>query len=276
MVEIQKHIISNDGTKIGYRQIGEGKGIIIVHGTGRISQNYQRLARELADNYTVFVYDRRGRGLSGAITLDHSIKKEIEDLVALSAATGATYFYGHSFGGVISLQATAYCKVEKLVVYEPPISINGSIPDDWLPKFEKAISENKKSKAMAIFLHALPPPDVAGFPMCALWLLANAVKFMERGKNRESRMLNLLYTIPADMKIVKQLETKVEQYTKIKTPILLMGGTKSQNFFQQSVKLLEQIIPTSQLKMFEGFDHYSPEENVKDISRSLLQFYTNK
>lgn len=275
MTEIQKHIISNDGNTIGYRQIGKGEGLIIVHGTGRNSQSYQKLALTLADNFTVYTYDRRGRGLSGSLTADHSITKEVEDLVALSTATKAKYIFGHSFGGVISLQAATLCEIKKIALYEPPISINNSIPDYWLPDFEDAISKNKKVKAMTIFLKALPPPDINSFPKWTLPLLVYAVKFMERNKNEESKMLNLLYTIPPDMRIVKQLESIVEKYKDITTPILLMTGTKSQEIFQQSVKFLEQILPTSQTKIFEGFDHYSPEEKVQEISKTITQFYND-
>jgi pimeloyl-ACP methyl ester carboxylesterase len=273
MAEIQKHIISKDGTKIGYRQIGSGKGLIIIHGTGRISQNYEKLAFALASNFTVFIYDRRGRGLSGYVTTDHNITKEVEDLVALSAATKATYFFGHSFGGVIALQAAASCKMEKLAVYEPPLSINNSIPGHWLTEFEEAISKNKKVKAMTIFLNALPPPAISNFPKWALMILVYFIKVMERNKSEESKMLNLLYTIPPDMRIVRQLESTVEKYKSITIPTLLMSGTKSQEFFQQSVEVLGQLLPDSQTRIVEGFDHYSPEEKVEEISKTLMQFY---
>lgn len=275
MQENIKHIISNDGTKIGYREIGSGEGLIIVHGTGRNSQNYQKLAQALAHNFTVITYDRRGRGLSGFLTPDHSINKEVEDLVALATSTRATYVFGHSFGGVISLNAAAQCDVKKLAVYEPAISINNSIPDYWLPEFEEAITKNKKVKAMTVFLKAMPPPDISAFPKWAMHFLVYLVKFMERNKSEESKMLNLLYTIPPDMRIVKQLEPIVEKYKDITTPTLLMSGTKSQTFFQQSVKFLGQILPTSETKTFEGFDHYSPEEKVREISKQLIQFYND-
>ncbi len=140
----------------------------------------------------------------------------------------------------------------------------------------KAIFKNRKVKAMTIFLKSLPPPDISNFPKWALTLLVYVIKFMEKNKEKESKMLNLLYTIPPDMKIVKQLESIVGQYKDMTIPTLLMSGTKSQEFFQQSVKLLEQILPTSQTIIFEDFDHYSPEEKVQEISKTLIQFYNDK
>lgn len=274
MIETENNIFSNDGTKIGYRQIGSGHGLIIVHGTGRISQNYRKLAHSLADSYTVFTYDRRGRGLSGSLTDNHNIAKEIEDLITLIKATKAKYVFGHSFGGVISLQtAIKVLEIKKLAVYEPSISIENSISSDWLPEFEKAISKNKKVKAMTIFLKALPPPDIRKFPNWALTLLVLLVKFLERKKDDKIKMLNLLYTIPADMRIVKLLESSFELYQNIVIPTLLMSGTKSQVFFQESVKALGKTISHSQIKIFDNFDHYSPEEKVQEISMILKDYF---
>lgn len=175
-MEELRYVISKDGTRIGYRQIGNGEGLIIVHGTGRISQNYRNLAVALSGKYTVYTLDRRGRGLSGNWTDDHSIIKEIEDLTALVAATQARYIFGHSFGGLITLLAAMHCNIERLAVYEPPISINNSIPTEWLADFELALSKNKKVKAMALFLKALPPPNIAKLPFVLLMLLGELLK----------------------------------------------------------------------------------------------------
>ncbi|MGF7072360.1 alpha/beta fold hydrolase [Mucilaginibacter sp. 3215] len=271
-MEIEKYVNSKDGTRIGYRQIGNGEGLIIVHGSGRISENYRNLAGKLAQKFTVYTIDRRGRGLSGDWTTNHSIKTEVEDLTALVAATQAKFIFGHSFGGVISLQAAMPCNIQRLAVYEPPISINNSIPFSWLPEFEKALSRNEKVKAMAIFLNALPPPNISKFPKVAYMLLGYVVKFLERKKANQVKMLNLLYTIPPDLKIVKSLDFNVNTYKSMSVKTLLMSGTGSQIFFQKSVEALGEVLPNAQTEIFEGFDHYSPEERVEQIATSLVNF----
>jgi pimeloyl-ACP methyl ester carboxylesterase len=60
-------VISTDGTTIGYRRVGNGPGVVLVHGGGQASQNLMTLARALGDTFTVYVPDRRGRGMSGAV-----------------------------------------------------------------------------------------------------------------------------------------------------------------------------------------------------------------
>jgi pimeloyl-ACP methyl ester carboxylesterase len=197
-------------------------------------------------------------------------------LIALQDAVKAKYLFGHSFGGIIALQAANQLGINKIAVYEPPVSINNSIPADWLPEFAEALKKNKKVKAMAIFLKGLQVPEVSKFPRPILMLLVYLINFLERKKEKETRILNLLHTVPADMRIVKQLEPEFEKYRQIKTETLLMSGSNSQLFFQQSVTELGQAIPGAQVKIFAGFDHYSPEEKVEEIGLVLKEFFQEK
>src|SRR5262249_48752066 len=118
-----RQVTSADGTIIGYRQMGSGPGLIILHGGVRASHNYLRLAELLAKAFTISIPDRRGRGLSGPAGEDFSIAKECEDLHALMQQTGARIVSGHSAGAVIALEAALTLPIEKLVLYEPPVSI---------------------------------------------------------------------------------------------------------------------------------------------------------
>ncbi|MCW3085807.1 MAG: alpha/beta hydrolase [Bacteroidetes bacterium] len=72
---VTKSVISKDGTVIGCRQFGSGPGLIICHGGGRISQNYEKLATALSGNFTVYIPDRRGRGLAGLPVKTTTCKK---------------------------------------------------------------------------------------------------------------------------------------------------------------------------------------------------------
>src|SRR4051812_3147471 len=92
----EQYIISEDGTRVGYRQSGKGPGLVICHGGGRISQNYQKLAEALSESFTVYIPDRRGRGLSGAEGSSYHMKEATEDLIAILRSTGAQLVSGHS------------------------------------------------------------------------------------------------------------------------------------------------------------------------------------
>src|SRR5262249_38196229 len=82
-------VTSHDGTTVGYRQLGHGPGVVLLHGAMESAHSHMQLAWALADAFTVYLPDRRGRGLSGPHGDDYGIQKEIEDLDALLTKTGA-------------------------------------------------------------------------------------------------------------------------------------------------------------------------------------------
>ncbi|MCZ8515273.1 alpha/beta hydrolase [Paenibacillus filicis] len=131
-------VVSKDGTRIGYRQLGYGPGVVVVHGSNVSSQNFMQLAEGLADVFTVYVPDRRGRGLSGPFGKDYSIQREVEDLEALLTQTGARNVFGISAGGLITLQAALTLPaIEKAAFYEPALLLSGSERTAWLARFDQ-------------------------------------------------------------------------------------------------------------------------------------------
>ena len=97
---------SVDGTSIGYRQLGHGPGVIVVHGGMQASQDFMKLATELSGQFTIYVPDRRGRGFSGPFGDNYSVIKECEDVAALVEKTGTQNIFGLSSGAIIALRAS--------------------------------------------------------------------------------------------------------------------------------------------------------------------------
>lgn len=142
-------VTSKDGTTIGYRRLGTGPGLILVHGGAQAAQNLMRLATALADSFTVHVPDRRGRGLSGGPAERYGLAAETEDLAALIARTGAHNVFGLSSGALICLNtALTVPDVHKLAVYEPPLSTHHSTPTQWVGRYEHELSQGRVGAAM--------------------------------------------------------------------------------------------------------------------------------
>src|SRR5919202_4204478 len=99
-------VTSRDGTPIAFDRLGDGPPVIVVCG-GMCDRALMRsAAEELAKHFTVFNYDRRGRGDSGD-TAPYAVEREIEDIRALVAeAGGITSVYGHSSGAGLVLHAS--------------------------------------------------------------------------------------------------------------------------------------------------------------------------
>jgi pimeloyl-ACP methyl ester carboxylesterase len=121
---IPTNIISHDGTTIAFGRFGQGPTLILVDGAlhyRAFDQGDVRLADQLAQHFSVFRYDRRGRG--GTDTPPYDIQREIEDIEALiDAAGGQAYVFGHSSGAVLAMEATIELpgKIKQLAMYGAP------------------------------------------------------------------------------------------------------------------------------------------------------------
>src|SRR3712207_4988967 len=101
------NVTSRDGTTIAFDRLGDGPPVILVCGASTDRMANAPLAALLAEHFTVFNYDRRGRGDSGD-TAPYAVEREVEDLDAvIDDAGGSAFVYGTSSGGVLALEAAA-------------------------------------------------------------------------------------------------------------------------------------------------------------------------
>src|SRR5947209_17691853 len=116
-----KIVKSKDGTRIAFDQAGTGPAIILVLGAFNDRATGVPLSRFLEPHFSVFNYDRRGRGESGD-TAPYAIEREIEDLDALIAqAGGSASVFGYSSGAILALRAAAHgLALSQLALYDPP------------------------------------------------------------------------------------------------------------------------------------------------------------
>src|SRR5215207_6319681 len=116
-----KTVTSKDGTPIAFEQSGKGPAIIMVVGAFNDRSTAVPITQLLEQDFTVFNYDRRGRGDSGD-TPPYAIEREIEDIQALiDEAGGSASLFGYSSGAILGLKAVAQgLAISKLAMYEPP------------------------------------------------------------------------------------------------------------------------------------------------------------
>ena len=117
---------SADGTTIAFERSGTGPALILATGAFNDRTSTRALAGALGSRFTVYAYDRRGRGDSDEAG-PYAIERETEDLAAvldaaaLHAAGTLAFVYGHSSGACIALEAAARgLPMRALAVYEPP------------------------------------------------------------------------------------------------------------------------------------------------------------
>ena len=120
-----KKVTSKDGTTIAFDQFGSGPALLLVHGAflhRATDQQMAQLTELLSPHFTVFHYDRRGRGESGDIQ-PYAVQREVEDIEALiDEAGGSAFVYGISSGAALAMEAAIKLpnKIGKLAMYEAP------------------------------------------------------------------------------------------------------------------------------------------------------------
>jgi pimeloyl-ACP methyl ester carboxylesterase len=112
---------STDGTRIAFDAIGAGPAVVLVGGAFATKASMRPLAELLRERCTAVIVDRRGRGDSGPTTWV-SAEQQVDDLLAVARAVGATRLFGHSSGAVLALLAAASAPaVTEVAAYEPPV-----------------------------------------------------------------------------------------------------------------------------------------------------------
>ncbi|MEP6986379.1 MAG: alpha/beta hydrolase, partial [Chloroflexota bacterium] len=150
-----KSVSSKDGTKITYDQLGQGAPVVLVSGGSVDKGSNASLADELAKHFTVYNYDRRGRGESGD-TQPYAVDREIEDIEAvIDSAGGKAYLYGSSSGAALALEAARKLstKVTKLALWEPPYMPEGfpRPPANTAQVFSDLVAQGKRGEAAEFF-----------------------------------------------------------------------------------------------------------------------------
>lgn len=253
-------VTSKDGTAIGYRQLGSGPGVVLLHGSMSSSHNHMQLAELLADSFTVYIPDRRGRGLSGQYGKNYSIQDDVDDLDALLAKTGAHNLFGLSSGAIILLQAALTLPaIHKAAIFEPPLFNSNSVPVSILTRFDREMAQGKVAAAMITGIQGaqMGPPVFNYVPRLLLELMVNMAMAQEekKGSGGYVPMKALAPTLHYDFQIVADMSGKLESFRAIPAEILLLGGSKSPAYLKAALDTLEKIIPHVKRVEFAGLGH---------------------
>jgi pimeloyl-ACP methyl ester carboxylesterase len=262
-------ITSADGTTIGYRSTGSGPGLIVIHGALETAKGYQGFAAALAEDFTVHVVDRRGRGESGPHDPAHSLKTEVDDIRAVQAATGAQRLFGVSSGAVIALEAALQLEnITHVVAYEPPINAPGR-KDHVFRRFEQEVADGQTFEAMATILN--------GLEVGPRWLrllprkvLAGLMRKLADGD--EEDLVALVPTVRYDFRIVRQGSANLERLKALDSRVLLLGGTKSARYLKEALQQLQTLLPQATSAQLGGANHNSSTESPQLVVSTVRSF----
>ena len=258
---------SADGTTIAYTRAGQGPPLILVDGAlcSRSFGPMPKLAAHLTEHFTVYTYDRRGRGDSGD-TAPYEPDREVEDLEALVALAGEQVFvHGTSSGAALALEAAKHIRsIARLAVYEPPFIVDDSrpaMPADWLPQLKALVASGQRGDAIKMFMRFVGTPAVftAVMPLTPVWGKLKAVA----------------PTLPYDIAIMhdhqKGRPLTSEEWVAVKAPTLVAAGGKSPAWMTNGTQALARALPDATYRTLPGQNHMVKAQAIAPV---LTDFFT--
>jgi pimeloyl-ACP methyl ester carboxylesterase len=243
-------VTSADGTPIAFSKLGNGPALVLVDGAFCYRENGPSpdLAPLLARQFTVYTYDRRGRGESGD-TPPYAVAREIEDLAAVLRETGeSAYVFGVSSGAVLALQgAAAGLPVRKLALYEPPLAeprAGAATVEESRRRLEQSIASNDRAGAVRYFMR-----DVFGAPRA--FVLVMPLLMPKAWANN----VRVAHTLPYDFTLLGDRSIVTTRAGAIDVPTLVVGGAKSPTALQDGVRLVAEALPNARALLLPGQSH---------------------
>jgi pimeloyl-ACP methyl ester carboxylesterase len=241
-------VTSKDGTEIAYERVGQGPPLILIDGAlcSRAFGPMPKLAPLLADQFTVYFYDRRGRGESGD-TPPYAKDRELEDLAALvGVAGGKAALLGLSSGAALALEAAAArLPVTAVVAYEPPyVEPDGATRGRaHLGRLQEILGAGDRGGAVRYFMRAMvgvPAPFVFMMRlMPGLWRKLKAVG----------------HTLPYDCAVMGDFTVPARRLSDVGVPALVMHGSKTDARLKRAAAGVAGAIAGAQAKALDGQTH---------------------
>ncbi|QYN36274.1 alpha/beta hydrolase [Pseudonocardia sp. DSM 110487] len=244
-------VTSNDGTAIAYERAGAGPALVLVDPAlgYREFDNVRGLGKLLTARFTVYSYDRRGRGQSGD-TPPYAVEREVEDLAAvISEAGGSACVYGFSSGALLALQAAeAGVPIEKLVLMEPPIGTDDDPADTaFTAEMESLVAAGRRREAVERFLAAV------GVPVEILAGMAPSMPALDA----------VAHTIVYDCLISNATTTGL--LAKVPTPTLVLDSQGSSDDLTGWAAGVAAALPDARYRSLPGGWHGVPVEVLEPV-----------
>jgi pimeloyl-ACP methyl ester carboxylesterase len=242
--------VSADGTQIAYTRAGSGPALVLVDGAMcyRGSSPNDALAKELAAHFTVYTYDRRGRGESTEAG-PYSVEREVEDIAAVvKEAGGETLLFGISSGAALALEAARSLPVTKLALYEPPFVVDDTrprVPADYPARLDAALREGKRGKVVKLFMTegvGLGKITVAMMRIMPFW----------------GKLKKVAHTIPYDTAVMGGHQSGhplPAAWPEVKIPTLAIDGDRGPAWMRNGVASLAKVLPSARYQTLPGQTH---------------------
>jgi pimeloyl-ACP methyl ester carboxylesterase len=256
-------VASRDGTAIAYEKTGAGTPLVLVHGTGASSARWAPILPALAQAYSVYAIDRRGRGASDDAET-YALEREFEDVAVLTSSIGEPVaLLGHSYGGICALEAALLTRqIRALILYEPPLPLGGVpiYPDGLIERLEVLLESGDRAGVVTTFFREvvrMPPHELERFQTLPAWPTRVAAA----------------HTLPRELRAHTRYHFAPERFAALHIPTLLLVGGDSPPFFKAAIATLGATLPQSRTVSLPDQQHIAidtaPELFVQEVRAFL-------
>jgi pimeloyl-ACP methyl ester carboxylesterase len=260
-------VTSADGTPIAFERLGDGQPVIVVGGATCDRAKTHPIAEELAKHFTVFNYDRRGRGDSGDAA-PYTVEREIEDLGALIAEAGGTAsVYGHSSGAGLVLHAAAHgLPITRFVLHEPPYMSDGEeerrISRKYGENLKSLLAEDRRGDAVELFMTTVGMPQE----------MVDQMRHSSRWAELEAMAPTLAYDSEVMGDIIRGGTIPADQASSVTIPALVLCGGASPTWMIDVGRQIADIMPNGRHRVLEGQEHVVAPEILASV---LAEFFAD-
>jgi pimeloyl-ACP methyl ester carboxylesterase len=250
------HVTSPDGTTIAYERAGNGPPVVLVHGSLNDRTAWRAVIPALAERYTVYAMDRRGRGESGP-PAEHALERQFEDVVSVIEAAGERVnLVGHSYGAHCALGAAALApeRVRRLALYEPPT------PHRERGEMGERFESGDPDEALAYFMEhgiGMPADQIGALRASPFW----------------SYLRSFVSTMSSEGRALMGHGFDPSRYASLTMPVLFLAGSQTVERLGEVMRMLEPHLPQAEWVIFEGHGHAAQLTAPNEFAEALLAFF---
>jgi pimeloyl-ACP methyl ester carboxylesterase len=250
---------SADGTAVGYLTVGSGSPLVLVHGSLSTAEEWLPVAIELASRHSCYLVDRRGRGRSEDSS-SYSLDKEREDIQAVLEIAGpSASLLGHSYGGICAIETANRFPVARLILYEPPLPIRGTVVGPAFADVRSAVADGRIEDGLTVFLRDLvkvSADELAGLKSSPEW----------------QPMIALMPSCVRECEVIQGMTHGVARFSRMKTPTLLLLGTATAKHHVEATRALENTLANARVVEFPGHGHFANLTATGAVAGAIAAF----
>ncbi len=255
-------VMTGDGTAIACWRSGDGPPLFLFHGISADHRRWDPVLPALAERFTVYAFDRRGRGGSGD-SEGYAIDREFADTVAAIDAFGSPVdVIGHSYGAMCGLEAALLTgNMRRLVLYEPPYRLSDQpiSPPEVVDRLEQRLAAGDRDGVIEVMMG-----ELVGVPPDALAELRTRPAWAAR--------MAAAHTIPRELRAVEEYRFDPERFRGVATPTLLLIGGESPAHMHAATRAAAEALPNARTVVLPGQGHVAMDTAPELFTTEVLHF----